>query len=253
VNVLGVRVCCLNLESFVEIIGHWIASGSRQFVTVTGMHGVMESQRDEEIARIHARAGAVTPDGMPLVWAGRRVGAEISRVYGPELLDRVLREANERGWRSFFFGGETTAIVRFIEQRRLTTPSLQIVGTYSPPFRALSEQEEFEIARKINEAQPDIVWVVLGTPKQERWMDRNRARLEAPVLIGIGAGVALLSGDLSQAPKLMRDSGFEWLYRLIKEPRRLWRRYLRFGPLFLLLLIGHPPRRWNGTHPNNGH
>lgn len=238
VNILGVGVSAINMAMALETIEGWIARRRPCYVCVTGVHGVMESQRDEELRRIHNRAGLVTPDGMPLVWLSRLKGlGHVERVYGPHLMLAICERSVSKGYRHFFYGGaeglpEQLAVVL---QNRF--PGLQVVGTFSPPFRPLTAEEDEQIVQMINENRPDIVWIGLSTPKQERWMAEHTHRLNAPVLIGVGAAFDFLSGRKPQAPRWMQRAGLEWLFRLLTEPRRLWRRYLINNPLFVMLVL----------------
>jgi N-acetylglucosaminyldiphosphoundecaprenol N-acetyl-beta-D-mannosaminyltransferase len=221
-----------------EIIEGWIERRERQYVCVTGVHGIMESQRNENLRRIHNRAGLVTPDGMPLVWLCRLRGfRHVDRVYGPDLMLALCERSVTMGYRHFFYGGENGVPELLATLLKKRFPGLQVVGTFSPPFRPLTLEEDERIVQIINEAEPDIVWVGLGTPKQELWMAEHRERLKAPVLIGVGAAFDFLSGRKPQAPKWMQRSGLEWLFRLVNEPKRLWKRNLVNNPTFLILVI----------------
>jgi N-acetylglucosaminyldiphosphoundecaprenol N-acetyl-beta-D-mannosaminyltransferase len=239
INVLGVGISAINMASALERIERWILTRERQYICITGVHGVMESQRDPELRRIHNAAGLVTPDGMPMVWllwAGGYRTAE--RVYGPDLMMAVLELSVARGYRHFFYGASEATLARLETNLRAHFPGLSITGSHSPPFRPLTSSEEAAVVEMINAARPDVVWVGLSTPKQERWMAANRDRLEAPVLVGVGAALDFHAGVLRQAPHFMQLSGVEWLFRLAVEPRRLWRRYLRNNPAFLLRISG---------------
>ena len=244
VDVLGVGISCVNLQSTVDIFEGWIAAHASHYVCVTGMHGVMESQSDSALRDIHNRSGLTTPDGMPMVWAGRRCGAAISRVYGPDLMHAVLARANELGWSNYFLGGAPGAIECLLDSLHGSYPDLVVSGHACPPFRPLSAEEDASLVAQINAAAPDVIWVGLGTPKQERWMSEHRAALHAPVLVGVGAAFDLVSGRLAQAPPWMQRNGLEWLYRMKVEPRRLWRRYLLNIPRFALALLRRPPSLW---------
>jgi N-acetylglucosaminyldiphosphoundecaprenol N-acetyl-beta-D-mannosaminyltransferase len=234
VNVLGVGVSALDLGQAVAIIEGWIERGERHYACVTGVHGVMESQRDEALRAIHNAAGLVTPDGMPLVWLCRlRHPGRVDRVYGPDLLLSYCARSAATGCRHFFYGGAPGVPEALAARLGARFPGLVIAGVYSPPFRQLALSEDEEIVRRINEAAPDIVWVGLSTPKQERWMHEHLGRLNAPALIGIGAAFDFVSGRKRQAPRWMQRSGLEWTFRLASEPRRLWRRYLLNNPLFV--------------------
>jgi len=234
VNILGVAISPLTRLQALAMIDGWIARHERHYVCVSGIHGVMESQRDEGLRAIHNAAGMVTTDGMPLVWVSWLKGfRHVERVYGPDLLLACCGRSLAKGYRHFFYGGGPGVPERLIDclQKRFT--GLQVVGGYSPPFRPLTAEEDAEVVQRINAAKPDFVWVGLSTPKQERWMSEHRDRLTAPVLLGVGAAFDFHSGIKKQAPRWMQYGGLEWIYRLRQEPRRLWRRYLRNNPLFL--------------------
>jgi N-acetylglucosaminyldiphosphoundecaprenol N-acetyl-beta-D-mannosaminyltransferase len=242
VDVLGVGVSAINMDLAVAEITRWVASRDRHYVCVTGVHGVMESQRDPELLRIHNASGLTTPDGMPMVWAGRRAGASwMDRVYGPDLMLAVLARAAERGWRSYLYGGNEGVPELLAEKLVARMPDLQIAGTYSPPFRPLTPEEDEAIVEKINAAGADLVWVGLSTPKQERWMAAHVGRLTAPAMFGVGAAFDFHAGLVPQAPPLLQRHGLEWFYRLTKEPKRLWRRYLRNNPAFVAKIIRRRP------------
>ena len=238
VNVLGVGVDPVNPTRAVELIERWIAARERHYICVSGIHGVMESQRDERVRAIHNQAGLVVPDGMPLVWLSRLHGFwQADRVYGPDLLLECCRRSVAAGHRHFFYGGGPGVPEQLISRLQGRFPGLPVAGWFSPPFRALAPEEDVAIMQRINAARPDIVWVGLSTPKQERWMAEHRDRLEAPVLIGVGAAFDFHAGLKRQAPRWMQRSGLEWMFRLLSEPRRLWRRYLRNNPLFVWELL----------------
>jgi N-acetylglucosaminyldiphosphoundecaprenol N-acetyl-beta-D-mannosaminyltransferase len=243
VDVLGVGVSAVNLEGTLAVIERWIAAGSRQYVCVSGVHGVMEAQRDPELVRIHNASGLTVADGAPLFWAGRFVGAQqMGRVRGPDLLPAVCERAAECGWRCFFYGGAEGTAASAAQRLQERFPRLEVVGCLSPPYRELSADEFDDIIARINAAQPEVVFVALSTPKQERWMARARAVLDAPVLIGIGAALDIAAGVAQQAPRWIQPTGLEWVYRLCREPRRLARRYLRNNPRFVVAVFRRPPR-----------
>ncbi len=238
VDILGVDVSAINMAMALGIIEGWIARRESHYVCVTGVHGVMESQRDGALRRIHNQAGLVTPDGMPLVWLSRLKGfRHVDRVYGPDLMLALCERSAATGYRHFFYGGAAGVPQQLADVLQKRFPGLRVVGTYSPPFRPLSPEEDEQVVRMINAADPDIVWVGLGSPKQEYWMAEHRARLAAPVLIGVGAAFDFLTGRKPQAPCWMQRAGLEWLFRLLTEPRRLWRRYLINNPLFVALVV----------------
>lgn len=243
VDILGVGVSAINLEMALGTLADWIEFDAREYVCVTGVHGVMECQRDPELKEIHNRSGMTTPDGMPLVWCGRLAGVPtMSRVYGPELMQEICRASVEPGWSHFFYGagpGVADALAKRLGER---FPGLVVAGTHSPPFRELDDDEARDVAAMINDSGADVVWVGLSTPKQERWMSRFRPLLAAPVVVGVGAAFDIHAGNLKQAPRWMQQCGLEWLFRLLVEPKRLWRRYLSIVPMFLLMVARRRPR-----------
>jgi len=238
VNVLGVGVSAITIADALALIDGWIATRANRYVCVTGVHGVMESQRDPALRDIHNRAGLVTPDGMPLVWLSKLRGhRHVERVYGPDLMLACCRASVSRGYRHYFYGGAAGVPERLAARLQERFAGLKIVGTWSPPFRELSAAEEEAMIERITSAQPDIVWVGLSTPKQERWMARYVGRLPAMVLIGVGAAFDMHAGLKKQAPRWMQRAGLEWLFRLAAEPRRLGRRYLINNPWFVWRLL----------------
>jgi N-acetylglucosaminyldiphosphoundecaprenol N-acetyl-beta-D-mannosaminyltransferase len=224
-------------------ITRWLEDGEQHYVCVTGVHGVMEARRDLELRRINNDSGLTTPDGMPLVWAGHRAGVpHMRRVYGPDLMVALCGLAAERGWSSFLYGGGPGVPERLAERLTARFPGLRVAGTWSPPFRPLTPEEDQAVVERINRSGADLVWVGLSTPKQERWMAAHAARLHARALLGVGAAFDIHAGLLAQAPPWMQRAGLEWLYRLAREPRRLWRRrYLRNNPRFVVEILRRPP------------
>jgi len=234
VDVLGVGVSAIDMARALETIDGWIARREPHYVCVTGVHGVMESQRDDELRRIHNAAGLVTPDGMPLVWLSRLRGLRhVRRVYGPDLMLACCERSVGKGYRHFLYGGAEGVAERLADRLCARFPGISIAGTYTPPFRPLTPEERADVASRIDRANTDIVWVGLSTPKQERWMYANTHLLRAPVLVGVGAAFDFLAGVKLQAPRWMQRSGLEWSFRLATEPRRLWRRYLVNNPSFV--------------------
>jgi N-acetylglucosaminyldiphosphoundecaprenol N-acetyl-beta-D-mannosaminyltransferase len=238
VNVLGVGVSAITMTDALTQIDRWIATGARRYVCVTGVHGVMESQLDPALRNIHNRAGLVTPDGMPLVWLSRLHGhPRVERVYGPDLMLACCESSVAKGYRHFFYGGAANVPELLAARLQSRFPELIVAGSWSPPFRELTPAEEEAMIERIAEARPDIVWVGLSTPKQERWMARYVGRLPVPVMIGVGAAFDMHAGVKKQAPRWMQRSGLEWLFRLASEPRRLGARYLINNPWFVWRLL----------------
>lgn len=248
VDVLGVNVSAIDIPIAIEQIDRWIRQGYRSYATVTGVHGIMEAVRSEEVRRVHNAAGLVLPDGMPLVWLLWQAGFRwADRVYGPDLMLALFKQSEEAGYRHFLYGAlpRTLELVKDNLQRRF--PRATVVGLHAPPFRPASAYEDEAVIEAMNASAADIIWVGLSTPKQEIWMARHRDRLRAPVLIGVGAAFDIHAGVLRQAPRWVQRAGLEWSFRLAVEPRRLAMRYLRNNPAFLVLLaanrLGFGPRR----------
>jgi N-acetylglucosaminyldiphosphoundecaprenol N-acetyl-beta-D-mannosaminyltransferase len=179
-------------------------------------------------------ASLVVPDGMPLVWLGRLHGyAMPRRVYGPELMLEFCGATASRGLRHYFYGGADGVADALAARMAERFPGLVVAGTFTPPFRALTAEEDAEVTRRINEARADVIWIGLSTPKQERWMHQHCDRVNVPVMVGVGAAFDMHTGRVRQAPSWMRENGLEWFYRLVHEPQRLWHRYLVLGSSFV--------------------
>ncbi len=235
IAVLDVPLALTDYERALDWIDAAVAAGAREYVCVAAVHTVMESRDDEALRSAVDRAAFTVPDGQPLAWALRALGHDIEqRVYGPELMARACARAARTGQRHYLYGGrDQSALFKLTLRLRQRFPGLRIVGGYSPPFRELSEAELDAIAADINRARPDVVWVGIGVPKQEKWMAAMRDRLDAPVLVGVGAAFDFHAGLVPQAPPWMQRNGLEWLFRLKQEPRRLWKRYARHNPRFV--------------------
>ncbi|MGV8988310.1 MAG: WecB/TagA/CpsF family glycosyltransferase [Cypionkella sp.] len=235
-NVLGVSVSALDLTAAVRLVADAVKTGARGYICVCGAHGLIECQNDPELRRIHNQAMAVTPDGMPLVWALHADGHKSAgRVYGPDLMQAVFTQGLATGMRHYLYGTTPKNLLELEIRLRRLFPGVVIVGTCAPPFRPLTLLEEGAISAAINMSQADVVWVGLSTPKQEKWMARMRDRLDAPVLLGVGAAFDFIGGNKVGAPKVLQNLGLEWAFRLVTEPRRLWRRYARVVPGYLML------------------
>ena len=233
-NVLGVAVSPINMALALELIAKAVVNKQKGYVCVTGVHGISEAQSDPEFRRILNRAFLCTPDGMPLVWVGRWQGQkQMDRVYGPDLMLAVMELSEKKGWRHFFYGGaEGTA--KLLQAKLLERfPKLQIVGAGEPPFRPLNAEEQNKLREDVRAARPDIMWVGLSTPKQERFMAQYLDQLDVTLMFGVGAAFDFLAGKVRQAPRWMQRSGLEWCFRLAREPRRLWKRYFKNNPLFM--------------------
>jgi N-acetylglucosaminyldiphosphoundecaprenol N-acetyl-beta-D-mannosaminyltransferase len=238
VNVLGVGISAINMGTALASIDDWIARREQHYVCVTTVHGVMACQSDPELRQIFNRSGLTTPDGMPLVWLNWLGGQRhVGRVYGPDLMLTLCESSRLRGYRHFLYGGVEGVAETLAARLTERFPGLKIVGTYTPPFRPLTAEEDARVVEMINDASPDVVWVGISTPKQERWMAAHVGHLSAPVMIGVGAAFDFHIGRVRQAPGWMQGVGLEWLFRLSQEPRRLWRRYLLNNPVFVASVL----------------
>jgi len=236
VDVLGVPLALVDYDRTLDWVEAAAAARQRGYLCVAAVHTVMACQEDPELHNAVRGANFTVPDGQPLVWALNLLGHRLSsRVYGPELMWRWCERAARTGARCYLHGGrnEPEALAGLARRLRLAHPGLRVVGGSTQHFGEYSDEELDALAADINRSRPDVVWVGLGVPRQEKWMQRMRPRLDAPVLVGVGAAFDFHAGLMRQAPDWMQRSGLEWLYRLSKEPRRLWRRYLRYNPRFV--------------------
>ena len=238
VNILGVGVSAIDMSAALQASEELLDGNGRGYVCVTGVHGIIEAQDDEQFRSILNHSHLTTPDGMPTVWCGRLNGFKsMSRVYGPDYMLALCRRSVSKGYRHFLYGGKEGVAEQLRDELTRRIPGLVIVGTYTPPFRPLSPTEQDALKAQLDEGKADILWCGLSTPKQERFIAANLALLPVKLMVGVGAAFDLLSGNLSEAPDWMKKSGLQWFYRLIKEPRRLWRRYLFNNPRFIALVL----------------
>ena len=237
-NVLGVGVAAINLAQATQLILEAVREKRKGYVAVTGVHGVSEAQADSEFRRILNAAFLNTPDGMPLCWVGRFQGFKaMDRVYGPDLMLELCAASTDGSVRHFLYGG-APGVAEFLRcSLESRFPGLCVCGTYTPPFRPLNRVEEADLVRQTELFRPDIFWVGLSTPKQERFMAAYLDKLAVRIMIGVGAAFDMHSGRVRQAPYWMQRSGLEWFFRLTQEPRRLWKRYLINNPLFAARIL----------------
>ena len=239
VNVLGVGISVLNLRTALDAIADAVRARRKGYICVTGVHGVMEAQDDAAFKKILNGAFLCTPDGMPMVWAGKLNGhREMARVYGPDLMLDVCAWSEKNSCRHFFYGGADGVAALLAEKLKTKFPKLEVVGTFTPPFRPLNPEEAKQLQEQVRAAKPDILWVGLSTPKQEKFMAEFLPKLDVTLMIGVGAAFDFHSGRVRQAPRWMQRGGLEWFYRLGCEPRRLGKRYLKNNPLFVLKIAG---------------
>jgi N-acetylglucosaminyldiphosphoundecaprenol N-acetyl-beta-D-mannosaminyltransferase len=237
--ILGVPVALTDYAEVTEVMDSLVETRERGYICAAPVHALIEARDDPEMRDALLGSTLVVPDGMPLVWAANLLGASLrDRVYGPELMLRYSDRCAERGHRVWLYGGrDQDSLVQLALSMRRRHPGITIVGGYSPPHRPLTDEEETALARQINQAEPDVVWVGIGVPKQEKWMARMRDRLEVPVMCGVGAAFDFHSGRVAQAPAWMQERGLEWLYRIGQEPRRLLPRYLTSNPRFVAAFL----------------
>ena len=237
-SVLGVTFNAVQIPDVILQMRQWIARRAGcGYIAVAGMHGIMEARHKIEFRQAVSNADLVVADGMPVVWLGRLRGNDLPRrVYGPELMLQFCKETALAGYRHYLLGGAPGVPEQLARTLDNACPGIGIVGTHSPPFRPTTPEEDAAIIENINRAAPDVLWVGLGTPKQEMWMQRHRDKLRVPVMVGVGAAFDFLSSRKRQAPVWMQDRGLEWLFRLSQEPRRLWKRYLVGGSEFVFLV-----------------
>lgn len=234
VNILGVGVTAINMEQALFRAEQLLCQRRKGYVCLTGVHGIMESQGDPELRLIHNQSLLCLPDGMPTVWVGRTQGRRtIGRVYGPDFMWKLCSHSVDRGYRHFLYGGNPGVVDKLQHCLEQGIAGIQICGRYTPSFSALTVAEEEEIIAAVAQARPDIIWVGLSTPKQERFMSHMIGRLDTCLMVGVGAAFDINAGLLADAPSWMKHCGLQWLHRLGTEPRRLWKRYLNNNPRFL--------------------
>jgi N-acetylglucosaminyldiphosphoundecaprenol N-acetyl-beta-D-mannosaminyltransferase len=248
VDVLGVPLAVSDYEHVVDWMEEMIAAGGRGYLTAAAVNLVMSAREQPETAAAVGEATLAVPDGQPLVWALKALGhRDATRIYGPDLMAAFCARAAQHGIPVYLYGGRTPEALAMLQARlRERFPGLHIAGAYSPPFRPLSEVEQAEVVERIDASGAAVVWVGTGQPKQERWMQEMRPRLSAPLLVGVGAAFDFHAGLVSQAPGWMQRAGLEWVYRLSREPRRLWRRYARYNPRFVAAFAAQYARHLRG-------
>jgi N-acetylglucosaminyldiphosphoundecaprenol N-acetyl-beta-D-mannosaminyltransferase len=234
-NILGVGVHAINMNTAMEALEAALRTGQKSYVCVTGVHGVMEAQRDRAYKSILNSSFLTTPDGMPTVWMGRMQGfASMDRVYGPDLMLKVCELSISRNFSHFIYGGKP-GVAELLRKKLISRfPGLRIVGTYSPPFRPLNRREEKQLCARVARLKPDIFWVGLSTPKQERFMAEYLEKLDVRIMVGVGAAFDIHTGGIQDAPAWVKQAGLQWLHRLRQEPTRLWKRYLINNPQFVI-------------------
>jgi N-acetylglucosaminyldiphosphoundecaprenol N-acetyl-beta-D-mannosaminyltransferase len=235
-ELLGVPIAMTDYEQAMDVMDGMVARRERGYVCAVAVHALTVGYKDPEMREALLGSTLTVPDGMPLVWAANLLGENLPhRVYGPELMRRYSQRCATQGHRVWLYGGRDQGhLVQLALHLRQRHPGIKIVGGHAPPFRPLTAEEEDAVAGQINQAKPDVLWVGIGVPKQEKWMAHMRDRLDVPVMCAVGAAFDFHAGRISQAPNWMQDRGLEWTYRIAQEPRRLLPRYLYYNPRFLL-------------------
>ncbi len=233
-NVLGVKVSAIDMGQAIRLADAHIQAGSKGYICVTGVHGIMEAQKNSRLLEIFNRSLMTTPDGMPTVWVGRLQGhRNMRRVYGPDFMFDFCSMSVSRGYRHFLYGGNPGIAELLAGVLTKRFPGIQIVGTYTPPYRPLNLTEEQELRELVSATKPDVIWVGLSSPKQDQFMAEYLERLDTRLMVGVGAAFDIHTGKIADAPSWVKLSGMQWFHRLCQEPRRLWKRYLINIPKFL--------------------
>jgi N-acetylglucosaminyldiphosphoundecaprenol N-acetyl-beta-D-mannosaminyltransferase len=256
VSILGIKVDCVGMADTIARVDEFIAETKPRIVITPNVDHLIKARKDKEFKKIYDNADLSVPDGVPLLWAAKFLGTPlVERVNGTDLFETLCAHAARRGYRVFFLGAAPGIAAQAAQRLKKQNPSLQVVGTYSPPFdffNSFSENQAIE--GMIREARPDILFVGLGAPKQEKWIYRHKHKLQVPVSIGIGASFEYVAGVTARAPRWMQRVGLEWLYRILENPSRYWRRYIMedvvFFPLvFAQWLTNLMPRRDSVPRP----
>ena len=238
-SILDVKIDLLDYSKVIALIKESITQQILgRYICASPVHPIVVSQKDKKLKDALNNSWLTLPDGMPVVWAARILGGAIKdRVYGPELMLRSCKMAEQCGFSIFLYGGTSWALDKFEFNLKKQFPLLKIAGAYSPPFRTLSVEEETDVNKMLKSCHPDMLFVGLGAPKQEKWMAKHCPQLDIPVTIGVGAAFDFISGEKRQAPYWLQNAGLEWLFRLASEPQRLWKRYLLGNIIFCFLLF----------------
>lgn len=248
-KVLTVWLNATTLPDVIKSVEEWIATEKHGYILPCTVNDIISAYDSPQLTTVINNSSLAVPDGMPLVWVGKFYGKKVNRVYGPDLMLKMCEHGQDKQYRHFLYGATSATLTGLVRNLQCRFPKIIIAGTFSPPFRELSEEEKCNITKMINSAKPDIVWVGLGTPKQNFWAAEFIHRLHANAIIAVGAAFDFIAGKLPQAPRWMGKCGLEWIFRLATEPRRLWRRYLLGNPRFMFLVIRQLLSYNNKTKP----
>jgi N-acetylglucosaminyldiphosphoundecaprenol N-acetyl-beta-D-mannosaminyltransferase len=233
-SILGVQTDAQAFDEAIQKLLGWANDSKGRYVSTCPVYTLMMCRENLQVMEAVNGADMVSADGMPIVWVQRRRGnSQAERVYGPDVMETLLARTAGTNIKHYFWGGLPDVADTLVQRMQAQHPSLKVAGTYSPPISAVGDKPDPAVVERLNESGADVIWVGLGSPKQDLWMMRYRPVLNAPLLIGVGAAFDMLAGVKSQAPKWMQKSGLEWVFRLAQEPRRLGRRYLVYNPLFV--------------------
>ena len=249
-NILGIGIDAVNMDRALARIGQELEQRRKGYVCLAGVHGVMEAQRNPEVARVLARATLVAPDGMPTVWVGHHQGhAQMERVTGPDLMLEIMKREEFRDYTHFFCGGKEGVAGELRDQIIARLPFVKIVGTYTPPFGPMSAEQEKDLIEEVDRLKPDMIWIGISTPKQELFMERYLPLLNTTLMFGVGAAFDFHTGRITDCAEWIKRCGLQWFHRLLQDPKHLWKRYLRNNPSFLFLIAlqltglkSYPPR-----------
>lgn len=238
IKILSTTIAPISIKDIITLIIERIKISQKGYITVTGVHGIIESYRSPRVRYAHQKSLLTVPDGMPLVYIGKLAGFKsIKRCYGPDLMAAMIEATADGSISHFFYGGKKGVADSLKEVFESKFPGIKIMGTYTPPFRSLNKEEENELNEILKKLKPDIMWVGLSTPKQELFMYEYIDKLPVKIMVGVGAAFDIHTGSISSAPRIMQVLALEWLYRLVQEPKRLWRRYLINNPLFIYYFL----------------
>ena len=219
-------------------IKSWLKSETSQYVCCTGMHGIISSEKNPSLKQVYNKSGLTVPDGRPLFWIGRSSGfKKMGHVPGQDLMLKVCELSNTENYTHFFYGGAEGVANELKARLTEIYPNLRVVGTYTPPFRPLNSAEEADLIKRVQETKPDIFWVGISTPKQDQFMFDYISKLDTKIMFGVGAAFDVHAGRVPPVPQYIRWSGFEWLYRFMLEPKRLWRRTIQDIPTFIFKIF----------------
>jgi N-acetylglucosaminyldiphosphoundecaprenol N-acetyl-beta-D-mannosaminyltransferase len=237
INVLGVGIHSVNLDSAVALMESAVLSKQQGYVCVTNVHAVIEAQDSPHYKDVLNQSFMTVPDGRPSVWIGHFAGhREMDQVGGPDLILKFCEVSSRKGYSHFFYGGQPGVAEQLSDELCRRYPGLKVVGTATPPFRPLTPQEESEMSAEFARVRPDVTWIGLGAPKQELFMARHLGQLDTTLMVGVGGAFDMHTGRTKDAPQWVKRAGFAWLHRLAQEPTRLWKRYLKTNPRFILAI-----------------